>query len=115
MPLYEYQCTECSHRFEVLQRLSDDPIETCERCEKPVRKLLSSPAFQFKGSGFYETDYVKKKGDDGEGKKAKDGGDGDSKGTDKKDKKATGDAKKETSSSSSSAEKSSAGGSASRT
>src|SRR5215467_11941584 len=60
MPLYEYQCDSCGHRFERIQRFSDAPIETCPKCGKPVRKLLSSPAFQFKGSGWYVTDYARK-------------------------------------------------------
>jgi len=60
MPLYEYQCDSCGHRFERIQRFSDAPIETCPKCGKSVRKLLSSPAFQFKGSGWYVTDYARK-------------------------------------------------------
>lgn len=61
MPLYEYQCEACGHRFEVIQKFSDPPIETCPRCGGAVRKLLSSPAIQFKGSGWYITDYAKTK------------------------------------------------------
>ena len=62
MPLYEYECDACGRRFEVIQKFSDPPIETCAVCGKgPVRKLLSSPAIQFKGSGWYITDYAKKK------------------------------------------------------
>ena len=60
MPLYEYQCESCAHRFERIQKFSDPPIETCPSCGGPVKKLLSSPAIQFKGSGFYITDYAKK-------------------------------------------------------
>src|SRR3954468_16249467 len=59
MPLYEYQCDACGHRFEVLQKFSDPRIETCPKCGSPVHKLISSPAIQFKGSGFYITDYPK--------------------------------------------------------
>ena len=59
MPLYEYQCEVCGHRFEVIQKYSDAPIETCQRCNGAVRKLLSSPAIQFKGSGWYITDYAR--------------------------------------------------------
>ena len=59
MPLYEYQCEACNNRFERIQKFSDPPIETCPACGKgPVRKLLSSPAIQFKGSGWYITDYA---------------------------------------------------------
>lgn len=60
MPLYEYQCEACGHRFEVIQKFSDAPVEACQRCGGAVRKLLSSPAIQFKGSGWYITDYPKK-------------------------------------------------------
>ena len=61
MPLYEYQCDACGHRFELIQKFSDPPAETCTSCSGgPVRKLLSSPAFQFKGSGWYITDYARK-------------------------------------------------------
>jgi len=59
MPLYEYQCEACGHRFEVIQKFSDAPVETCQRCGGGVRKLLSSPAIQFKGSGWYVTDYAR--------------------------------------------------------
>ena len=60
MPLYEYQCDACANRFERIQKFSDPPIETCPSCGGTVRKLLSSPAIQFKGSGWYITDYAKK-------------------------------------------------------
>jgi putative FmdB family regulatory protein len=62
MPLYEYQCDACGQRFEVIQKFSDPPVETCA-CGGPVKKLLSSPAIQFKGSGWYVTDYARKSGD----------------------------------------------------
>jgi len=62
MPLYEYECDNCGHRFEVIQKFSDDPLTACPKCQGPVRKLLSSPAIQFKGSGWYITDYAKKSG-----------------------------------------------------
>ena len=60
MPLYEYQCESCAKRFERIQKFSDPPIETCPSCGAPVKKLVSSPAIQFKGSGWYITDYAKK-------------------------------------------------------
>ena len=60
MPLYEYQCDACSNRFERIQKFSDPPVETCPSCGGVVRKLLSSPAIQFKGTGWYITDYAKK-------------------------------------------------------
>ena len=62
MPLYEYECDACGHRFEVIQKFSDAPIEACPKCGATVRKLMSSPAIQFKGSGWYITDYAKKDG-----------------------------------------------------
>jgi putative FmdB family regulatory protein len=60
MPLYEYQCESCAHRFERIQKFSDPPVEVCPSCGGRVKKLLSSPAIQFKGSGWYITDYAKK-------------------------------------------------------
>jgi putative FmdB family regulatory protein len=61
VPLYEYQCDVCGCRFEVIQKFSDPPVDVCKECGKgPVQRLLSSPAIQFKGSGWYITDYAKK-------------------------------------------------------
>src|SRR5215467_7992375 len=61
MPLYEYQCDACGRRFEKIQKFSDPPLERCDLCGTgPIHKLLSSPAIQFKGSGWYITDYAKK-------------------------------------------------------
>ena len=94
MPLYEYECNDCGHRFERIQKFSDPLVSTCPVCDGEVRKLLSSPAIQFKGTGWYVTDYAKKpRGDaqDGGERKAagdaQDGGkkDGDAKGTNGKD------------------------------
>jgi putative FmdB family regulatory protein len=59
MPLYEYQCDKCAHRFEVIQKFSDAPIDVCPKCGGAVKKLLSSPAIQFKGTGWYITDYAR--------------------------------------------------------
>jgi len=58
MPLYEYECTNCKERTEVLQRVSDSPSPQCPKCGAEMKKLISSPAIQFKGSGFYKTDYA---------------------------------------------------------
>src|SRR5215204_3930385 len=69
MPLYEYQCEKCAHRFEVIQKFSDAPIEVCPKCAGPVMKLLSSPAIQFKGTGWYITDYAKQGSRDSKDKK----------------------------------------------
>jgi putative FmdB family regulatory protein len=61
MPLYEYRCEACEHRFEVIQKYSDQPVAVCPSCGAgPVEKLLSSPAIQFKGTGWYITDYARK-------------------------------------------------------
>ena len=71
MPLYEYQCEACSHRFERIQKFSDPPADACPKCGGAVRKLISSPAIQFKGSGFYITDYGKSGAGSGESKSQK--------------------------------------------
>ncbi|HYB29740.1 MAG TPA: FmdB family zinc ribbon protein [Solirubrobacteraceae bacterium] len=60
MPIYEYRC-EQGHNFEVMQRMSDNPVETCETCEAPVSRVFRPPAVHFKGSGFYNTDYGTRK------------------------------------------------------
>ena len=72
MPLCEYQCEACALRFERIQKFSDPPLETCPVCGGPVRKLLSSPAIQFKGSGWYITDYARKAGTEGAAKSSAD-------------------------------------------
>ena len=59
MPLYEYECFLCGHRFERIQRVSDETVSDCPECGGSVRRLLSAPALQFKGSGWYVTDYGK--------------------------------------------------------
>ena len=61
MPLYEYECRKCHHRFEEIQKVGDRPIKKCPKCKKgPVQKLVSSPAVHFKGTGWYITDYGRK-------------------------------------------------------
>lgn len=60
MPLYEYQCTDCGERVEIIQRLSDPPPAHCAKCNGEMKKLVSAPAIQFKGSGWYKTDYASK-------------------------------------------------------
>ncbi len=63
MTIYEYQCDACGNRFEQIQKFADAPSDTCTVCGKgPIRRLLSSPAIQFKGAGWYVTDYAKKSG-----------------------------------------------------
>ena len=71
MPLYEYRCSSCGRTTEVLQSFSDDPLTVCETCGGELQKLLSSPAFQFKGSGWYVSDYGK--GNSGGPEKPRDG------------------------------------------
>src|SRR5207245_9740530 len=80
MPLYEYECDACGHRFEIIRKFSDPPVEKCPVCKGGVHKLQSAPAFHLKGSGWYITDYAKK---DQAGAKAEDGS------TDTKDAKDT--------------------------
>ena len=73
MPLYEYRCNACGHLFEKIQKFSDPPVDVCPNCgERNVEKLLSSPAIQFKGTGWYITDYARK-GATGADGAAKDG------------------------------------------
>jgi putative FmdB family regulatory protein len=70
MPIYEYRCDQ-GHTFEVMQRITDDPVERCTACERPVRRVFHPVAVHFKGSGFYNTDYGKQRrgraGDEGDG------------------------------------------------
>ncbi|HUO74446.1 MAG TPA: FmdB family zinc ribbon protein [Solirubrobacteraceae bacterium] len=80
MPIYEYRC-EQGHTFEVMQRMSDDPVSSCETCAAPVERVFHPVAVHFKGSGFYNTDYGTRKrsrelkeSGEGKGKSAKDGG-----------------------------------------
>ena len=88
MPLYEYECKKCGHRFEKIQKFSDRMVKKCPVCGGKVEQMISAPAVQFKGSGWYVTDYAKKPAS----------GDGDSK--DKKDDKTKPDASSKDSSSS---------------
>jgi putative FmdB family regulatory protein len=62
MPIYEYQCKKCRHRFEKIQKFSDPHVKKCPKCGSAVELLLSAPTVQFKGSGWYVTDYAKKSG-----------------------------------------------------
>jgi putative FmdB family regulatory protein len=60
MPLYEYECKKCGHRFEKIQKFSDKMVKKCPECGGQVEQMISAPAVQFKGSGWYVTDYAKK-------------------------------------------------------
>ncbi len=93
MPLYEYECLSCGNISEVIQRMSDDALSTCDRCGGELKKLLSAPAFKFKGSGWYVTDYANKSGGNGKGDS---GGDSksDSGDSSKPEKKASSDSSK---------------------
>jgi putative FmdB family regulatory protein len=77
MPLYEYQCKKCGHRFERIQQFSDAPVKKCPDCGGKVEQLISAPTVQFKGSGWYVTDYAKKPSG---GSKSESKSDSDSKG-----------------------------------
>jgi putative FmdB family regulatory protein len=63
MPLYEYLCEKCGHRFEKIQKFSDKMIKKCPECGGRVEQVISAPAVQFKGSGWYVTDYPKQSSD----------------------------------------------------
>ena len=80
LPIYEYKCPD-GHVFEVFQSMSDDPVATCEVCDKPVERVFHPVAVHFKGSGFYTTDYAKK------GASGKSDGGGEKKSSEKSDSK----------------------------
>ena len=70
MPLYEYECKKCHHRFERIQKFSDPHVKKCPDCGGPVEQVVSAPAVQFKGSGWYVTDYAGKKSTESDSKSA---------------------------------------------
>ena|ERR1700682_1906903 len=91
MPLYEYECKKCHHRFEKIQKFSDKMVKKCPECGGPVEQMISAPAVQFKGSGWYVTDYAKKSSSQG----SSGSGDSESKGSkDKKEDKSKSDSSK---------------------
>jgi putative FmdB family regulatory protein len=98
MPLYEYECKKCGHRFEKIQKFSDKMVKKCPECGGQVEQMISAPAVQFKGSGWYVTDYAKKSSSPGSS------GSGESsskdKDKDKKDEKPKSDGSKDSSSTS---------------
>ncbi len=82
MPIYEYACTKCKHRFELIQKFSARKVRTCPECKGKVERLVHAPAIQFKGTGWYVTDYAGKSG--GVDRDAPKKSDGDSKKRDSK-------------------------------
>jgi putative FmdB family regulatory protein len=110
MPIYEYRC-ERGHTFEVMQKMTDDPVMSCERCEAPVQRVFHPVAVHFKGKGFYNTDYGTKRRNREMERSGKDGGE---KGESKKDSaktetsKSSSESKSKSSDSSSSSKKSDA-------
>src|SRR5215216_3878310 len=98
MPIYEYRC-ERGHTFEVMQRMTDDPVSTCTTCEAPVQRVFHPVAVHFKGKGFYNTDYGTKRRNREMERSGKDGGD-------KKESKTSTDSSKSDSSKSDSSKKS---------
>jgi putative FmdB family regulatory protein len=78
MPIYEYECKKCRHRFEKIQKFSDPHVKKCPECGGPLEQVVTAPAVQFKGSGWYVTDYAKKSGAIGSSS-GNDGAKGDSK------------------------------------
>ena len=69
MPLYEYRCTKCGHTFEKIQKFSDPHVSDCPKCGAAVEQIISAPAVQFKGAGWYVNDYAKKSGAPSSGSK----------------------------------------------
>ena len=102
MPLYEYKCDNCGEVFEVMQKFADEPLTLHEKCGGAVHRLLSTPALQFKGSGWYVTDYGR--GSNGGSKK------GDKESKEGKESKSSSDTKSETKSSESKPSESKSGG-----
>jgi len=105
MPLYEYQCNKCGHRFERIQRFSDAMVKKCPDCGGKVEQLISAPAVQFKGSGWYVTDYAKKSSESSASKSDSDGRGESSKDSDSKDSGAKKDSQPKTESASKTADK----------
>lgn len=65
MPIYEYRCNDCEQVFEAIQRISDEPLDACRHCGGAAHRIVSSPAIQFLGTGWYVTDYARKVGENG--------------------------------------------------
>lgn len=97
MPIYEYQCSKCGHRFEQIQKFSDPPAKKCPECGGKVEQVISAPAVQFKGSGWYVTDYARK-GSSGGNSGKKESSAGESKSGDKAESKSESKTESKTSS-----------------
>jgi putative FmdB family regulatory protein len=94
MPLYEYECKKCHHRFERIQKFSDPHVKKCPDCKGPVEQVVSAPAVQFKGSGWYVTDYPKKSSGGSSSSNGESGGKKEEKKDDKKESKSETSTKK---------------------
>ncbi|HZS96524.1 MAG TPA: zinc ribbon domain-containing protein [Terriglobales bacterium] len=94
MPLYEYECKKCHHRFERIQKFSDPHVKKCPDCKGPVEQVVSAPAVQFKGSGWYVTDYPKKSSGSSSSSNGESGGKKEEKKDDKKESKSETSTKK---------------------
>ena len=97
MPIYEYECKKCHHRFERIQGFSAPPVKTCPKCKGPVEQLIHAPAVQFKGSGWYVTDYARKSSapaSDGGAKSEEKSAKSEDKSSDRKESKGKSDTKK---------------------
>ncbi len=104
MPLYEYECPKCG-TFELVRKFSDAPLESCPTCSRPVEKLASAPAIQFKGTGWYITDYARKSSGAESGKDKEAAGDSAKNKAESSRPKDTGGAKESTSGSAKSTDK----------
>ena len=92
MPIYEYVCGKCGKKTEVIQRVGEAPLKVCPHCGGRLKKAISAPAIQFKGSGWYVTDYARAKKETGSSSKSE--SDGGEKSAEKSDKAATSDSDK---------------------
>jgi putative FmdB family regulatory protein len=95
MPNYEYLCKNCGHRFEQIRKFSDKPLRKCPECGGVIEQVISAPAVQFKGSGWYVTDYAKKAAGSAGSSSSSEGDSGTKEAKDSKDTKATKDTKKD--------------------
>ena len=102
MPIYEYKCNSCGKKFEKIEKFSDSPLETHEGCGGAVERLLSAPALQFKGTGWYVTDYAKSNGGNAAKSESKNESKNDSKGESKSESKKESSSESKSDSSSSS-------------